>query len=242
MAITVCKYHQKGFCKYRDRCQHHHSDKICDNSSCDGSSCSDRHPQSCKFTLQKCPFQYRCAYRHDQIVTVDVVDKLKFQLTEAFRRIENLEKEITFLKETNHINISSNVQDESSKAVDVEDKMLLNTEETSDPTSFECEECDFKSNWNNGLKVHIARKHRSLIPQYDGGHDDVIADDEFYEGSKHYWKTHYLGGAYQSYIDAIGFVENIDIEENEKQMLKDGILDARKSALGASFSFYPPWS
>ena len=49
---------------------------------------------------------------------------------------------------------------------------------------FECLICDFTSNWENGLKVHMARIH-SKIDQIDGHSDQP--DDEKYTGSRHYW-------------------------------------------------------
>ena len=58
----------------------------------------------------------------------------------------------------------------------------------------------------------------------------------------HFWKTPHLGGAYQSYIDAIEVLDDIGIEDDERKMLKEDVLDARKLALGSSFSYYPPWS
>ena len=50
----------------------------------------------------------------------------------------------------------------------------------------------FYSNFENGLKVHLARKH-SKVEQLDGHHDEVDEDDDFYAGSKHFWKNGWLG-------------------------------------------------
>ena len=53
---------------------------------------------------------------------------------------------------------------------------------------FECILCDFRSNWNNGLKIHITRKHGE-IEQLDGNtteNDETL--DERYAGTKHYWE------------------------------------------------------
>ena len=72
---------------------------------------------------------------------------------------------------------------------------------------FECEICDFNSNWENGLKVHMSRIH-SKIEQLDGNCDHH--EDEKYGGSKQYWKKGWLGGAYQSFIDAYDVIEESD--------------------------------
>ena len=48
-----------------------------------------------------------------------------------------------------------------------------NTNDVAEKASehFECQLCDFISNWENGLKVHMSRKH-SRIEQIDGHYDD----------------------------------------------------------------------
>ena len=107
---------------------------------------------------------------------------------------------------------------------------------------FECCICDFVSNWEQGLRVHMARKH-SKIEQVDGvtdsGDDDA---DEHYNGSKHYWAKGYLGGAYQSFLDANATIDGCDISEEEKDAVKVSVLEARKTALGKNFQDFPPWS
>ena len=65
--------------------------------------------------------------------------------------------------------------------------------------------------------------------------------DEEYKGSKHYWSKGWLGGAYQSYIDAIATIEKCSMSEEEKKELKEKVLDSRKVALGKYFSDFPPW-
>ena len=105
--------------------------------------------------------------------------------------------------------------------------------------SFECPICDFVSNWDNGLKVHMARMH-SKIDQLDGHCDH--SDDEKYAGSQHYWKKGWLGGAFQSFIDASEVLEECDLPDDIKKIEYEKILDARKEALGPNYSCFPPWS
>ena len=49
----------------------------------------------------------------------------------------------------------------------------------------------------------MGRKHK-LIPQLDIGDfsSELNELDDCYEGSKHYWKSGYLGQGYQAFIDA----------------------------------------
>ena len=111
-------------------------------------------------------------------------------------------------------------------------------------SDFQCILCDFKSNWKNGLSIHMARKH-SQIEQLDGNADISILennDDEKYESTKHYWEKGYLGGGFQTYIDAIEVIEEMNLSDDEMKDEKAKLLEARKGALGENFKYCPPWS
>ena len=107
---------------------------------------------------------------------------------------------------------------------------------------FYCPLCDFKSNWDNGLSIHITRKHGE-IEQLDGHtaeKDDT--EDEKYAGTKHYWEMGRLGTAYQTFLDANYVIDKSELEEDDKEKEKAKILDARKTAFGDRFMHFPPWS
>ena len=69
--------------------------------------------------------------------------------------------------------------------------------------TFPCEICDFESNWTNGLKIHMSRRH-SRIEQIGGNFDS--------EGDENYWKDGNISQLYQSFLDV-----NKIIEESEKK-------------------------
>ena len=54
-------------------------------------------------------------------------------------------------------------------------------------TDFQRDLCDFSSNWENGLSVHMARKHVT-IEQIDGLGASENEDKKF-DDTSHYWKT-----------------------------------------------------
>ena len=87
----------------------------------------------------------------------------------------------------------------------------------------------------------MSRKH-SKVEQLDGITDNISLEDEEYAGSKHYWASGWLCGAYLSFVDANATVEKSDISEEEKKMEKMKVLEARKTALSSSFADFPPWS
>ena len=95
---------------------------------------------------------------------------------------------------------------------------------------FECILCDFHSNWENGIKIHMSRKHGN-IEQLDGNIDieDENSIDEEYERTEHYWEKGWLGRFYQTFLDATKIIEDSKEEERKK------LLEARKTALGECY-------
>ena len=105
---------------------------------------------------------------------------------------------------------------------------------------FPCQICDFVSNWQNRLKVHMSRKHEN-IEQVDGNTDsDDFGDKEYLETDR-YWKTGILGTIFQTFLDASLIVERSDLSKDNKAVEKAKILEARKHAFGQHFRNYPPW-
>ena len=54
---------------------------------------------------------------------------------------------------------------------------------------FPCNFCDFRSKWENGVKIHIGRKHVDLV-QLDGNDSlsEVSEEDENYLSIETYFK------------------------------------------------------
>ena len=139
------------------------------------------------------------------------------------------------------------IAEESSNVLGpVETDSGMNASEPADKAGddFSCEICDFRSNWANGLAIHMTRKHGN-IEQLDGSssmcEDSEKEKDEKYSRTVHYWKELRLGFGYQTFLDAIEVIESCDMSENEKEVEKEKVLEARKLALGPSFKFFPPW-
>jgi hypothetical protein len=95
-----------------------------------------------------------------------------------------------------------------------EDDHISNTAEQAEG-NFACDICDFKSNWKNGLSVHISRKHAQM-EQLDGGNsvsDDLDDDEDKYMKTIEYWKRGWLGTVFQTFLDAVDVIENSDLTE-----------------------------
>ena len=141
--------------------------------------------------------------------------------------------------------LADRASDASGAEEEQADKAFRNTavEEVNDKAGqseqdFPCLVCDFVSNWNNGLKVHMSRKHLNIV-QIDGNNEDF--EDEKYSGTDHYWKTGNLGTIFQTFLDANDILKKSDLSEENKAIENDKIVEARKHAFGQDFKYYPPW-
>ena len=99
------------------------------------------------------------------------------------------------------------------------------------------------SNWENGLSVHISRKHKD-IEQLDGSDsvsDDMDVDDKYVK-TLYYWEKGRLSTVFQTFLDVLDVIENSDLTEESKELEKSKVLAARKEAFGKDFVLFPPWS
>ena len=107
---------------------------------------------------------------------------------------------------------------------------------------FPCDICDFCSNWENGLAIHMPRKH-AKIDQLDGSSSIKEESDEndVYAATIRYWKEGILGTVFQSFLDATKVIEESDLSDKFKDVEKAKVLEARKQAFGSDFVHFPPW-
>ena len=107
---------------------------------------------------------------------------------------------------------------------------------------FCCDICDFCSNWENGLAIHMTRKH-AKIDQLDGSSSIKEESDEndVYAATIRYWKEGILGTVFQSFLDATKVIEESDLSDKFKDVEKAKVLEARKQAFGSDFVHFPPW-
>ena len=102
-----------------------------------------------------------------------------------------------------------------------------------------CDICDFRSNWANGLSIHMEGKHCN-IEQVDGSDD--FEDTDKYPDTCLYWKTGRLGTVFQTFTDVNEIIENSNLSLENKEIEKAKVLDARKEAFGENYTFVPPWN
>ena len=89
-----CRYNDKGYCYYKNKCKFYHSDQICEpflkEGKCkDGPKCSNRHPKKCKYLegdIGGCRREGFCRYFHKQ--TENVETKMTEQKKDATTETE----------------------------------------------------------------------------------------------------------------------------------------------------------
>jgi hypothetical protein len=168
----------------------------------------------------------------------------------AAARLQNAEEADTTIEEI--VNVEETVVNDTLEAEDkvadkatevaTSDENKMNEAEGASEV-FRCYLCEFKSNWENGLSIHLSRKH-GKIEQLDGNttDNDDTKQDEKYAGTKHYWKEGRLGSAYQTFLDAHATIEESELDHDDKENEKAKLLEARKAAFGKLFKHCPPWS
>ena len=158
----------------------------------------------------------------------------------AEEAVSTSEEEATkILEPVEETNSAANVTEKVTEK-EVSDKVIESAEKAKD--FFECPICDFSSTWENGLRVHMGRKHEN-IEQIDGCTEVEDLDiDEKYDLSENYWKNGRIGIAYHIFLAANLVLDASDLPEDEKKEEKVKILDARKAVFGRSFNQFPPWN
>mgnify|MGYP001292973045 FL=1 len=101
---NICHYHKYGYCRAKNECERFHSSQTCSKTNCDIKSCSDRHPQQCRFYASQgfCKFGDSCFYDHkttDQNKTLkSQFEDLKSKHDEILKVTSKQEEKIRFLE------------------------------------------------------------------------------------------------------------------------------------------------
>ena len=95
---VLCSFNKFGYCKYRETCRKRHITEICEKTSCDISTCSARHPRTCKFyrDLGRCKFD-PCAFLH--LENKNSLESLIKENEEILQKIAKLDSTIKELDE-----------------------------------------------------------------------------------------------------------------------------------------------
>ena len=89
----ICKYYNKGYCRYKTTCTNIHYMQICTQIMCRNKSCESRHPVDCRYG-SKCRRKMECLYVHN-----------RYELIEM--KIDKKDTEINHLKKENLLQIEA---------------------------------------------------------------------------------------------------------------------------------------
>ena len=171
---NVCKYHNVGFCKYRDKCKLFHSIEDCDRK-CNINNCIKRHRKICRHG-ESCKHKQKCQFIHDQKEDQNVIKQIS-DLNKAVKdlseknvmnreKINDLEQEVKEIKAQKQ-KMSESISKlsaelkmvrsmceglESTKSIKPIPKEIKSVQSTS--KKVKCKVCELKFKDNNELKEH----------------------------------------------------------------------------------------
>ena len=184
-AQNVCSWFKYGYCRHRESCRKRHNQEVCDESNCNIYRCIKRHPKTCKYYLNygRCKFN-PCAFLHKN--NDENVENLKKDNLEIVRKLEAIDRNLKELEKKaelsesiidkltkveakfDHITSIERqllekdivIKDLVEKVTELEQRVIKNEQiENKYKQTISCSYCDFTSLSEQGLKVHIQRKH-----------------------------------------------------------------------------------
>ena len=101
MEQEVCKFNQRGYCKFGSECHKYHENETCEDQGCTRKACRKRHPRICKYfgDNMSCKFDKECAYTHRDNVNMKEINELTEELKNIIAELNVLKNTIKFLPE-----------------------------------------------------------------------------------------------------------------------------------------------
>ena len=177
---SVCSFNKYGYCKFRKNCRKTHVDESCKDQECEIRTCRFRHPKPCRYfqDFRRCKFS-DCKFKHIEDEN-DAIEMMKNENRIILAKLNAIDENIKLLDYQekmlementlkNEISAKDNVIEElKNKLCNVEAKMndlfekfsLLEKDKAKKvEMSLGCSMCDFMTNSENGMKIHVRKKH-----------------------------------------------------------------------------------
>ena len=161
----LCKFNQKGFCKFQQHCYKRHESKICKNlGECKNEKCQERHPQTCKYFRRdhKCRYNEKCAYLHieksneqgklNEILAMALAEQIK-TTSDILNEVSELKTKVQYLEnktEIMHQSKEFTEQEATKESERIENKM--NTQNKSIHAAKKSKKIAKETNWNQKEK------------------------------------------------------------------------------------------
>ena len=135
-----------------------------------------------------------------------------------------------------------NAAEANTKQISEERKDADEATSPAEEKEYLCELCDFKSNRENGLRIHMSKKH-ATIEQLDGNTEEVLAEleSELDDEIEHYLSTREIERTNSQILEDISYYLGnnkqrlivLDSENNRQE--KHHVLEAWKNCIDRKF-------
>ena len=158
----ICKYYNKGYCKYKSTCTNVHSKQICSQINCENKKCEYRHPSDCRYK-DKCRRIEECLYQHNKFKLIEAKlankdDKIN-KLIEANTEIKNEIKKVTEVNKSNDKKINQ-LKEENQKKIE-DHKVIISS------YMLKIDELEEKIKTKITEEKEDAEKYNKLVDKYD---------------------------------------------------------------------------
>ena len=177
--MTICKYNQKGYCKFKTHCMNIHENSACqEQDACNTKECIYRHPKFCRnFSWGKsCKFGEDCAYKHKENNSIPFGQEIE---NKHFEKIYAIQNEVTLLKsiisrmeniiseliQEVEIGQKTNIEEIVKLVVSMMDSFKQSVEsfeaEHEENSEAQCDQCSYKCENEDMLINHMSKKHEN---------------------------------------------------------------------------------
>ena len=180
-----CRYHNRGFCKFTERCIFVHSTHICKEYTkigiCKMSNCESRHPKNCRYWCKRaegCRRQNNCQYlhlestrfKHNTINPEIFIEKETLKTTPDDSNVTNADclrqpKVDSHHIETQHQDLCNECNDKNQCTIC---SLKSNVESKHELSTNACDTCQLSSTQQESLQSHIESSHVQTSSNHTG--------------------------------------------------------------------------
>ena len=160
-----CRYFNRGFCKYKERCKFYHSPVICkeylEEGMCKKVACSQRHPKVCKYWSGRpegCRRDDSCQYLHQSTGNI----KMHESPTPHCDDCGMEQDEMNYLKTRIDASHECELNNGNQAGQESEENYLV-TREAEGKIQFNCRLCEATFASQKSMKEHITANHEVYV-------------------------------------------------------------------------------
>ena len=178
--VSICKFNQSGFCKFKQFCKKEHVNEICESQSeCKREICTKRHPKICRNFMKdgSCRHDNKCAYLHtekikqsdaqqklNEILAMALATQIK-EMSEMRNKMIELEIKVQHLEnyvQTNHIKEKTKEVDNVPSNRETREETIKESNKSQEEIpifKLQCDLCNYQCEKEMTLNKHKNTKH-----------------------------------------------------------------------------------